>query len=78
MKSHAARRWRALRFRTCCRCAMSADDDRKQTVLLDDSVGELAKRGQRGYAIREALEEYRVGPFDIPAATDFLVCRQSL
>jgi hypothetical protein len=22
LKSHAARRWRALRFRTCCRCAM--------------------------------------------------------
>jgi hypothetical protein len=59
--------------------AMSADDNRKQKVLLDDSVGELAKRGQRGYAIREALEEYRVGPFDIiPAATDFSVCRRSL
>ena len=58
--------------------AMSADDNRKRKALADRRVAELAKLGQRGYAIREALEEYRVGPFDIPAATDFLVCRRSL
>ena len=44
--------------------AMSADDSRKQKPLLDRSVAELAKLGQRGDAIREELGEDGVGQFD--------------
>jgi len=49
---------------------MSADDNRQQRALLDRRVAELAKLGQRGDAIREALGEYRVGPFDTDTDTD--------
>jgi hypothetical protein len=50
--------------------AMSADDDRKQKALLDRRVAELAKLGQRGDAIREALGEVGLGPFDADTDTD--------
>ena len=50
--------------------AMSADDDRRQKARLDRLVAELAKRGQRGDAIREALGEVGVGPFDADTDTD--------
>jgi hypothetical protein len=50
--------------------AMSADDNRQQRALLDRRVAELAKLGQRGDAIREALGEYRVGPFDTDTDPD--------
>ena len=44
--------------------AMSADDNRKQKVPLDRLVAMLTKLGQRGYAVREELGEYRVSQFD--------------
>ena len=44
--------------------AMSADDNRTQKALLDRRVAELAKLGQRGYAVREEVGEYVVGQFD--------------
>jgi hypothetical protein len=50
--------------------AMSADDNRKQKALLDRSVAEPAKLGQRGDAIRKALGEYGVGQFDTDTDTD--------
>ena len=49
-KAHEARRWSALRFRTCslvCE-ALSADDNGKQKALLDRRVAMLTKLGQRG------------------------------
>jgi len=50
--------------------AMSADDNRKQTALLDRLVAMLTMLGQRGDAIREALGEYGVGQFDTDTDTD--------
>jgi len=50
--------------------AISADDNRQQTALLDRRVAELAQLGQRGDAIREALGEYGIGQFDTDADTD--------
>ena len=50
--------------------AMSADDNRKQKAPLDRRVAELAKRGQRGDAIRAELGEYGVGQFDTDTDTD--------
>jgi len=44
--------------------AMSTDDKRQQTARLDRRVAELAKPGQRGDAIREALGESGVGQLD--------------
>ena len=41
--------------------ALSADDKRKQKALLDRLMAILTKLGQRGYAVREELGEYRVG-----------------
>jgi len=35
--------------------AMSADDNEKQKALLDRRAAELAKLGQRGYALRAEL-----------------------
>ena len=49
---------------------MSADDNGKQKARLDRRAAELAKLGQRGDAIREALGEYRVDPFDTDTDTD--------
>ena len=50
--------------------AMSADDNRKQKALLDPSLPMLAKLGQRGDAIREALGESGVGQFDTDTDSD--------
>jgi len=50
--------------------AMSADDNRTQTALLDRRVAMLTMLGQRGDAIREALGEYGVGQFDTDTDTD--------
>ena len=50
--------------------AMSADDNRKQKALLDRRVTMLAKLGQRGDAVREALGEDGVGQFDTDTDTD--------
>jgi len=50
--------------------AMSADDNGKQKALLDRRVAKLAKLGQRGYAVREALGEDGVGQFDTDTDTD--------
>jgi muconolactone delta-isomerase len=50
--------------------AMSADDNNQRKALLDRSVAELAKRGQRGDLIREELGEYRVGQFDTDTDSD--------
>jgi len=44
--------------------ALFADDNRKQKALLDRLVAMLTKLGQRGYAVREELGEYRVSQFD--------------
>jgi len=41
-----------------------ADDNNQQKVLLDRIMVMLTKLGQRGYAVREELGEYRVGQFD--------------
>ena len=49
---------------------MSADDNGKQKALLDRIVAELAKLGQRGDAIREALGESGVGQFDTDTDSD--------
>jgi hypothetical protein len=50
LKAHEARRWSALRLRTCSLVcdALSADDNGKQKALLDRRVAMLTKRGQRG------------------------------
>jgi hypothetical protein len=50
--------------------AMSADDNRKQKALLDLIVAMLTKLGQRGYAVRAELGEYRVSQFDTDTGTD--------
>jgi len=50
--------------------AMSADDNRTQKARLDRSVVMLTMLGQRGDAIREALGEVGVGPFDADTDTD--------
>jgi hypothetical protein len=50
--------------------AMSADDNGKQKALLDRRVAKLAKLGQRGYAVREALGEDGVGQFDTDTDSD--------
>jgi len=50
--------------------AMSADDNEKQKALLDRRAAELAKLGQRGYAIREALGESGEGQFDTDTDND--------
>jgi len=50
--------------------AMSADDNRTQKALLDRRVAELAKLGQRGYAVREELGEFGVGQFDTDTDSD--------
>jgi len=50
--------------------ALSADDDNQQKALLDRLVAMLTKLGQRGYAIREELGEYRVSQFDTDTDTD--------
>ena len=50
--------------------AMSADHNRTQKALLDRSVVMLTMLGQRGDAIREALGEVGVGPFDADTDTD--------
>ena len=44
--------------------ALSADDDDQQKARLDRLVAMLTKLGQRGYAVREELGEYRVSQFD--------------
>ena len=44
--------------------ALSADDDNQQNARLDRIVAMLTKLGQRGYAVREELGEYRVSQFD--------------
>ena len=43
---------------------MSADDNNQQQALLDRLVAMLTKLGQRGYAVREELGEYRISQFD--------------
>ena len=50
--------------------ALSADDDNQQKARLDRIVAMLTKLGQRGYAVREDLGEYRVGQFDTDTDTD--------
>ncbi len=56
-KAHEARRWSALRFRTCSLVcdALSANDNSKQKALLDRRVAMLTKLGQRGDAVSEEL-----------------------
>jgi hypothetical protein len=44
--------------------ALFADDNNQQKVLLDRIMVMLTKLGQRGYAVREELGEYRIGQFD--------------
>jgi hypothetical protein len=71
LKSREARRWSALRFRTCslvCE-ALSADDNSKQKALLDRLVAMLTTLGQRGDAVSEELGGW-VGRFDTDADTD--------
>ena len=72
LRSHGARRWRALRFRTCRRCARRCPQTRtiQQKALLDRLVAMLTKLGQRGYAVREELGESGVGQFDTDTDTD--------
>jgi hypothetical protein len=57
LKAHEARRWSALRLRTCLLVcdALSADDNSKQKALLDRRVAMLTKLGQRGDAVSEEL-----------------------
>jgi len=43
--------------------ALSADDNNQQKALLDRRVAMPTKLGQRGYAVREELGEYRVSQF---------------
>ena len=50
--------------------ALSADDNRKQKARLDRLVAMLTQLGQRGYAVREELGEYRVSQFDTDTNTD--------
>ena len=40
--------------------ALSADDNNQQKALLDRLVAILKKLGQRGYAVREELGDYRL------------------
>ncbi len=49
---------------------MSAGDNNQQKALLDRLLAMLTKRGQRGYALREELGEYRVSQFDTDTDTD--------
>jgi hypothetical protein len=68
LKAYEARRWSALRFRTCslvCE-ALCADDNSKQRALLDRPVATLTKLGQGGYALSEELGGW-VGRFDTDA-----------
>ena len=44
--------------------ALSSDDNNQQKALRDCSAAMLTKLGQRGYAVREELGEYRVSQFD--------------
>jgi four helix bundle protein len=50
--------------------ALSADDNNQQKALLDRIVAMLTKLGQRGYAIREELGEYRSSQFDTDSDSD--------
>jgi hypothetical protein len=50
--------------------ALSADDNNQQKALLDRIAVMLTKLGQRGYAVREALGEYRISQFDTDTDTD--------
>ena len=50
--------------------ALSTDDNNQQKALLDRIVAMLTKLGQRGYAVREELGEYRVSQFDTDTDTD--------
>ena len=50
--------------------ALSSDDNNQQKALRDRLVVMLTKLGQRGYAVREDLGEYRVGQFDTDTDTD--------
>ena len=50
--------------------ALSAEDNEKQKSLLDRIVEMLTKLGQRGYAVREEPDEYRVGRFDTDSDSD--------
>ena len=50
--------------------ALSADDNNLQTALLDRLESMLTQLGQRGYAVREELGEYRVSQFDTDTNTD--------
>ena len=50
--------------------AMSADDTNQQKALLDRIAAMLTKLGQRGYAVREELGDYRVSRFDTDTDTD--------
>ena len=44
--------------------ALSAGDNNQQKAPLDRRVAMLTKLGQRGYAVREELGEYRASQFD--------------
>jgi hypothetical protein len=50
--------------------ALSADDNNQQKALLDRIAAMLTKLGQRGYAVREELGDYRVSQFDTDTDTD--------
>ena len=50
--------------------ALSSDDNNQQKALRDRSAAMLTKLGQRGYAVREELGEYRVSQFDTDTDTD--------
>ena len=50
--------------------ALSADDNTQQKALLDRSGAMLTKLGQRGYAVRKELREYRVSQFDTDTDAD--------
>ena len=50
--------------------ALSADDNMAQKARLDRIVAMLTKLGQRGYAVREELGEYRGGELDTDTDTD--------
>jgi hypothetical protein len=50
--------------------ALSADDNTQQKARLDRRVAMLTKLGQRGYAVREELGEYRLGQLDTDSDAD--------
>ena len=50
--------------------ALSAGDNNQQKAMLDRLVAMLMKLGQRGYAVREGLGDYRVSQFDTDTDTD--------